>query len=215
MRSPPRGWRLRGIDTGGSQAVHFHGITEIGLKGIQIMAPDTEQRDYYRIQDAIVLDYVPVDRQRAREDLASKLFPDQAHRQAFAEFKKHGRELHSLLANLDPTICQALKLQDKRLELLASYLFAEHNQQQRHPVSLSEGGLAFIADKAGDKGSFLALSLTFVESGFTLFTFAEVLRCEQQAKGYALGCKFYRLNDADKSLLARHILAAQRKPTQR
>lgn len=175
------------------------------------MTAKTEQRDSYRIHDEIVLEQVAVDRQTAFNGRPEVHFPGQTHLQAFADFKKMGRELHTLLGNLDSGTSQAIKLMDKRLELLAGHLFATHNTQPKHPVSLSEGGIAFIANKSAYKGSFVALALTFLESGFTLFTYAEVIRCESTTQGHKLACQFIRLSDADRTLLARHILAAQRR----
>ncbi|MBB3168498.1 PilZ domain-containing protein [Simiduia aestuariiviva] len=168
-----------------------------------------DQRDAFRISDTLALHFRAVNN---TDTPAEQHFPDQAPLQLFSEYKKLGHELNGLLANLDPSIHQALKLQEKRLDLLANLLFSDHCQTSQQSVNLSEGGLAFISTSQHNVSDTLAMSLTFLASGFSLFCYAQVIRCEKLSDGWRLACKFISLPEADQQLIARHILAAQRKP---
>lgn len=177
------------------------------------MHTSEEQRNFYRVRDDIVLHFVTVDKDTLAHGNPADSFPASGHLQVFTEFKKLGGEFHKLLSDVPPALTNALKIQDKRLELLAKHLFiAQANDSLLSAVSLSEGGIAFLSDKAPYKGSLLALSLTFLSSGYSLFVFADVLRTETKGKKFQIAARFMKLAESDKTLLARHILAAQRKP---
>lgn len=178
------------------------------------MASDEDQRNYYRIDDDIILEYKTVDKHQVQLGNPAALFPDQANLQLLNEFKKLGRELKKLDLDSTPTVQAALKLHDRRLDLLANYIFMLGRADQSiTPVSLSEGGIAFLMEKAPYKGSQIALSMTFLSSGYSIFAFSEVLRTEPKTQNYLVAVKFIQLAATDKATIARHIIASQRKPS--
>lgn len=177
------------------------------------MAQSKEQRSYYRIDDDILLKVKPVDKHQIQQGNAAALFPESANLQLLNEFSKLGRELAKINLDAHSAVQAALKIQDKRLNLLANYLFTQHNANSPvAPVSLSEDGIAFSLEKAPYKGTQLALAMTFLSGGYSIFTFAEVLRTEPKGKQHLVAARFRNISDSDKSVIARHILVSQRKP---
>lgn len=175
------------------------------------MANGTDQRNYFRVRDDVLLQHRQVDKSKLAAGSPAALFPELAGLQGFSEFRKLGDELTGLLNGLDSQTAAALKLIDRRVELLGQQLFSQSGGTTLAPVSLSEGGIAFMADKAPYAGTFLALAITFTRSGQTLFCFAEVLRTEEKAKQFQIAARFRQLSSADKALIARQVMNRQRK----
>lgn len=167
-----------------------------------------EQRDAFRVNDTIALNYVQITN---RDKPAEDYFPELANLQALTDFKRIGLELQALLSGIDGATAQAIRLQEKRLEILAGLITASTSNAAPTEVSLSTTGLAFDAPTPIETGCQLALSMTFEASYFTLFTYAEVVRCEAFGKQWRLGCEFIDQSEADQQLLSRHIIAAQRR----
>ena len=177
------------------------------------MAQNKEQRSYYRIDDDVLLKVKSVDKHQANQNNAAALFPESTNLQLLNEFNKLGRELSKINLEGNSALQAAFRIQDKRISLWANYLFAQHDANSRSTtVSLSEDGIAFTMDKAPYKGSQLALSMTFLSGGYSIFTFAEVLRVEMKGQQHLVAARFKELSVSDKSIIARHILASQRRP---
>lgn len=175
-----------------------------------------DQRNFFRVTDEVILLCKPVDRDSAVHSPAVSHFPELAQHQQLSDFRKLGLEQTKLLTELQsdhPAIANLFKLQNRRLELLANQMIKiESPEQAPELVSLSEGGVAFYSDKPCYKGSHLALSLFFIHSGTNIFCFGEALRVETSKDNrFHIAAKFQRMAEADKTLLARHILQAQRK----
>lgn len=175
----------------------------------------SEQRNYFRVRDDVLLQHRQVDKSKLAAGAPETLFPELAGVQGFSEFRKLGEELTAQLSGLDGSIAAALKILDRRLELLGQKLFSQSAGATSSPVSLSEGGIAFLADKAPYAGSYLALAITFTRTGLTLFCFAEVLRTEEKGKQFQIAARFRQLSSSDKALVARQVMTRQRKKDER
>ncbi|MNR50482.1 PilZ domain protein [compost metagenome] len=77
-------------------------------------------------------------------------------------------------------------------------------------VSLSEGGISFNHPQAVAAGSHLALKMVLMPQALGLLLRARVLHCQPREDGqFEIGTEFEALTDAQRQLLARHILQKQ------
>ncbi|MBB4862466.1 hypothetical protein HNP46_001304 [Pseudomonas nitritireducens] len=112
----------------------------------------------------------------------------------------------------DRPLASYLKVMNKRIDLIAQALtqslLSEIGPARR--VTLSEGGINFRDDQPLAVGQHLALKIVLLPQGLGLLLRAQVTHCQQQAEGdYEIGTEFDILGDAQRQLLARHILQRQ------
>ncbi|UTA49407.1 PilZ domain-containing protein [Simiduia sp. 21SJ11W-1] len=167
-----------------------------------------DQREAFRIQERVALHAVVTNN---TEKPAAAHFPEFEQLHTLTEFTRLGLELQALIGSLESSVAHALRLQDKRLDLLANALAAEHTTSKQQTVSISTNGLAFEQADALPLNTCLALAITFVASHFTLFNYAKVVRCDAKGTGWLIGCEFLEQADSDQQLLGRHIISAQRR----
>jgi len=169
---------------------------------------DTEdRREYYRIEDRVALEILsepPGAADRGRQALFEVL--GELHQLDF-----EAQHLLRQIAENDRPLANYLKVQNRRIELLgqamARDLLGELGEQA---VVLSEGGISFDCDHALPQGQRLRLKLVLLPQGLGLLLAARVVRCAAQAQGgYEIGTEFEALTDAQRQLLARHILQKQ------
>lgn len=164
-----------------------------------------ERRAYYRIQDRIALQISPAG--AAPQD--STLF------NLLNELYLLELESQPLLRSISEqhrTLVNYLKITNKRIDLLANALAHELLKDFGEPrdVTLSEDGISFTSQTSCLPGQQLALELILLPQAFALQLQARVLRCQQQAAGdYHLVLQFNELSDAQRQVLARHIMQKQ------
>jgi hypothetical protein len=102
---------------------------------------------------------------------------------------------------------------NKKIDLLGSALVndaLEAKPDTKVQVSLSEGGLAFIAKNAYQTNDKFALKLTLLLEGQVIFVAATVIDCTlHNDEQHRISLSFDQLKDGDRQILARHILKAQ------
>ena len=177
------------------------------------MQDEDERREYYRIEDTIALEFSP-------QDEAELEVPDAFQR---------GTSLFDLLADLhvldfesqhllrhiterDRTLAGYLKAINKRIDVLGQAV-AQHmlsDLAPARPVSLSEGGVSFTSPEPVEVGSFLNLRMVLLPQPLGLQLRGRVIHCAALADGnWEIGTEFEALPDAQRQLLARHILQKQ------
>lgn len=175
------------------------------------MSDDTEdRREYYRIEDVIALEILPIEETASPgDDQSARLF------NLLGELHQLDFEAQYLLRQISEqnrTLANYLKVQNRRIELLGNAL-AQGLMKDIGPtrkVGLSEGGLHFFHDQPLEEGSAWMLKLVLLPQGLGLLLRARVLACQAQADGqYRISTAFESLTDAQRQLLARHILQKQ------
>ena len=172
-----------------------------------------DRREYYRIDDTIALDFTPLSgaNAQAHEVLqdASPLFNllSDLHLMDF-------ESLHLLrhISERDRTLANYLKVVNKRIDLLGQALAQSLLRDIGVPrrVWLSEGGISFNHPQAVPTGSHLALKMVLMPQALGLLLRARVMRCQAREDGqFEIGTEFEALSDAQRQLLARHILQTQ------
>jgi len=168
--------------------------------------PDArERREYYRITDRIALQIGPA------ESASGETAPLFALLSELHQLEFESRHLLRNLDDRDRAVAACLSLVHKRLDLLGQAVTWNllHDSGTTREVVLSEGGLAFVEAEPLALGARLDLRMILPPQGLGLQVLAEVTSCQRVAGGYEIGTSFVELEDAQRQLLARHVLRQQ------
>lgn len=175
------------------------------------MTEDIEdRREYYRIEDLIALQILPANETRpAPGGDSSQLFDllGELHQLDF-----EAQHLLRQIAEGNRTLANYLKVQNKRIDLLGQALTQGLLKDigPARPVILSEGGISFIHDQPMAEGARHTLKLVLMPQGLGMLLQARVLSCQPRDDSrFSIGTSFEALTDAQRQLLARHILQKQ------
>jgi hypothetical protein len=174
---------------------------------------EEERREYYRIEDRVALEINPLSRsgqagEEAAED-TSALF-DLLSELHVSEFES--QHLLRQLDERDRVLNSFLKALTKRIDLLgrvvAHTALGELGEPQ--PVRLSEGGVEFISYQDFAPGELLSVKMVLMPQASGLLLRARVTHCDSAGDGrFVIGTEFVNLPDAQRQLLARHVLQRQ------
>ncbi|CAI8757167.1 PilZ domain-containing protein [Pseudomonas sp. IT-P74] len=173
---------------------------------------EEDRREYYRIEDTIALEIRPLSASEAagHEVLqdASPLFNllSELH---LSEFES--QHLLRQISERDRTTAAFLKSQNKRIDLLGQVVALTVLGQigEPQPVIISEGGIDFQHPSSLAIGARLSVKLVLMPQALGLLLRARVTHCDRKGDGYDIGTEFEHLTDAQRQLLARHILQKQ------
>lgn len=174
--------------------------------------PSDVHAGYFQLPDQLPLDYQliepPSDDQLAIDE-TSPLFGLLGELQLLDHESQH---LLRQIGERDRVLAACLKTFSKRIDLLgqAAALQLTTDMGEPVPVILSEAGLTFNCDHPLPAGQWLSLRL-LLSSSSGLATSAQIADCIQNtASGrYAVQVSFRFSNDAQRQLLARHIVQKQ------
>jgi hypothetical protein len=172
-----------------------------------------DRREYYRIEDTIALEFRPLKQGETAAggsaDGAPELFDllSELHLMDF-ESQHLLRHIHER----DRPLANYLKVVNKRIDLLGQAL-AQSLLRDIGParqVVLSEGGVGFSNPQPLDTGSHLAIRMVLMPQALGLLLRAVVVHSRPREDGqFDIGTEFEELTDAQRQLLARHILQKQ------
>lgn len=174
---------------------------------------EDDRREYYRIEDTIALEFSQLSGANAATSEAlhdaSPLFNllNDLH---LTDFESQHLLRH--ISERDRTLANYLKVINKRIELLGQALAQSLLREIGTPkqVSLSEGGVSFDNPQAVAVGTHLAIKMVLMPQALGLLLRAQVIHCRQRENSlYEIGTEFEALTDAQRQLLARHILQKQ------
>ncbi|MBS7326353.1 MAG: PilZ domain-containing protein [Thiopseudomonas sp.] len=165
----------------------------------------TERRAYYRIQDKIALQISP----------PAEALQDAPLFNLLNELYLLELESQPLLRSISEqqrTLLNYLKITNKRIDLLANALAHSLLKSfgEPQPVSLSEDSISLVSPQRYALGHCLSIRLILLPQAFALQLDGRVVRCLQQDDGsYQLALQFNELADAQRQVLARHIIQKQ------
>ncbi|MFL9812281.1 PilZ domain-containing protein [Stutzerimonas sp. VN223-3] len=172
---------------------------------------DTEdRREYYRIEDMIALEILPLEHAETVSSSGSTQLFDLLGELHQLEFE--AQHLLRQIAEGNRTLANYLKVQNKRIDLLGQVLAQDLLKDigPAREVVLSEGGISFAHDQPLGEGSAWTLKLVLMPQGLGMLLTARVASCQALDDGqFAIGTSFEALTDAQRQLLARHILQKQ------
>ncbi|MVW77032.1 PilZ domain-containing protein [Pseudomonas xionganensis] len=173
---------------------------------------EDDRREYYRIEDTIALEFSLLS---GAEALASDELHDSSPLfNLLSDLHLMDFESQHLLRHIserDRTLANYLKVINKRIDLLGQALAQSLLRDIGAPrrVSLSEGGVSFNNAHPVPSGSHLALKMVLMPQALGLLLRAKVVHCRPRGEQFEIGTEFESLTDAQRQLLARHILQRQ------
>lgn len=173
---------------------------------------DADRREFFRVEDRVNLRWCRIDRD-ALALPAESHFDNSELFWLMRELRTVDIEHHSRLRGLaehDRELGLYLKGINRKIELVAGALAAldrMHSGVTPQPVLLSEGGLSFHGNDSPAIGDLLALQLTLLPEYLGLALYGEVTSVDVGQR--RIGISFLRLREADRQILARHILQVQ------
>tara|TARA_R110002072_G_scaffold3830_6_gene27371 strand:- start:47995 stop:48564 length:570 start_codon:yes stop_codon:yes gene_type:complete len=176
---------------------------------------DRDKRDYYRLDDTILIEFRHITQGDAENAAASDFFTSDPNfhllrdiyelqlesREMLRTLNQQSRQLGNFLANLD-----------KRVEILARSVLLQGTDRDGLldcQAEISEGGLSFLSESLIEVGQFLALRLLFQPSCLGLACFAEVRHCQLEQDEYRIGVRFSQSDYRTQRLISRHIISRQ------
>ncbi|GAB7529853.1 PilZ domain-containing protein [Pseudomonas sp. 3A(2025)] len=171
---------------------------------------EERRREYYRIEDSVALEINPL------TEAASCAMPRiTVLFQLLSELHVSEFESQHLLRQLDErdrVLNSFLKTLSKRIDLLGQVVahtaLGELGAPQ--PVLLSEAGIQFHAAQPYSPDALLSLKMVLMPQAAGMMLQARVLRCEARGEDvYEIDTEFVDLPDAQRQLLARHVLQRQ------
>ena len=172
-----------------------------------------DRREYYRIEDTIALDFSLLS--RAEAHASDPLHDNSPLFNLLSELHLMDFESQHLLRHIserDRTLANYLKVMNKRIDLLGQAVAQSLLRDIGAPrkVSISEGGISFNHGQAIPSGSHLAIKMVLMPQALGLLLRAKVVHCQARQDGqFEIGTEFEALTDAQRQLLARHILQKQ------
>ncbi|MEH6500461.1 MAG: PilZ domain-containing protein [Pseudoalteromonas distincta] len=176
-----------------------------------------DKRDFFRIRDRIALQVKPVDGPDLDKEVQDEESPLFSLLSDLHMLDYESQHLLRQIAERDRALAHYLKIINKRVDLVGKALAMQLTGDLSEPqeVTLSEGGMAFSSPQPYPIDSWLMLRMVLMPSPLGLVLPARVIRCEpeqeaeQQAGHWQVGVSFDGLSDAQRQLLARHILQKQ------
>jgi len=174
---------------------------------------EDDRREYYRIDDTIALDFTPLS---GAEALASEALHDSSPLfNLLSDLHLMDFESQHLLRHIserDRTLANYLKVMNKRIDLLGQAVAQSLLRDIGTPrkVSLSEGGVSFSNAHNIAIGTHLAIKMVLMPQALGLLLRAKVIHSRAHpGQPFEIGTEFEALTDAQRQLLARHILQRQ------
>lgn len=176
--------------------------------------PNSERRDFFRIEDRIGLEIRKLSPSASPEE---GVF-DNGHLESLrAEFRRLDQDVKSQLGSLaerDRLLSGLIKSLNGKLDTLARIMAFEQNPLQPEDwqdVTLSEGGLAFSSSTpAWQIGDQLAIRMTLPPELFQPRATAMVLDVQpDNTGGTRVHTTFTHIQDSDRQQIARHVMRWQ------
>ena len=179
-----------------------------------------ERREYFRINDEVVLDYRLVneaDLDTLRETIESPV-PDRfTTASSFAASSRQIAHAFHSVQNDSPEVARCLQALDHKLNTLAQLFVAEEirlDERTAQDVNLSAGGLAFRAQSQINQGALLETRLVLLPSLMGILMVSRVVHCERVNDGdlqfpWQIAVSYEILRESDRELLVRHVMTRE------
>ena len=178
------------------------------------VSSELERREYFRVDDQIILRYRVVAPEAINNTLAERHFDNADVFALLRELRQIDQENHNVLRSIAETNRELgiyLKSLNRKIDLITGALAVMDEAQQLQspqPVSISEISLSFYAETELAVGTFVALELILLPQHTGLAIYGEVTAKRDNLERHVV-VSFLRLRDSDRQLLARHVLQVQ------
>ena len=119
--------------------------------------------------------------------------------------------LHAI-GEKDRAVGGYLALVNRKIDLVSRYLLAQSPEAatgEEQTISLSEGGTAWHTDQHLPEGSVVVLRLMLLPSWTAVTAYASIVKTEHSGAEALVTASFDNLQDADRQLIARHVMQVQ------
>lgn len=176
--------------------------------------PGTERREFFRVEDRLILRCRVVPRDAVLHAPAERHFDNSEIFELLRELRHIDHEHNNVLRSIaeqNRDLGLYLKNVNRKIELVANALATLDQQQQGQTpllASVSESGIAFVADPKLEVGATVALEIVLLPQHTALALYGEVVMNRDQPPARSV-VTFLKLREGDRQILARHILQVQ------
>jgi len=177
---------------------------------------DGNQRVYYRVECPVVISHCVVGDRVPAGKPAGAFFPDEEHFHLLRELSKmdhDSSQLLHLLGEQDRNLGAYLNHVNRKIDTLARHiatLTPGMSQGSEQSISLSEGGLSFRCPQPPPRDSVLAVRLTLLPSYVGIAVYGRVVSTAPDPTDKpVVAINFEQLPDADRHIIARHVMKVQ------
>ena len=176
-------------------------------------SPTANQRDFYRVDCPVIISHCLVGDHAPAAKPAENFFPDNEHFNLLREMRRLDQDNSHLLHTLgeqDRGLGAYLGHINRKLDLLARHIASltpELGRGSEQTISLSEGGLSFSCATPPALGSVLAIRMTLLPAWVGIAVYGMVVAAGAGERNVAVN--FEQLQDADRQIIARHVMQVQ------
>jgi hypothetical protein len=174
-----------------------------------------ERRNFFRIEDTVLMRYQPIDENSALANHIPSLFkedPGYSLMQELMEIDRDNNKFLRAIGEKNYELEAYLKGLSKKLDLIAAKVVESDEKaahQEPHYISISEGGLSFVSPIEYAHDSYIALQMTLLPSHHSLVLFTRVINCSVSDNGYSIALSFVQLKDTERQIITKHIMQLQ------
>ena len=171
------------------------------------------QRDFFRVDCRAMISHCAVGDRVPAGRPPDSYFPDGEHFSLLRELRRMDHDASHLLHALgekDRNLGAYLAHLNRKFDALARHLAAltpEMSRGSEQVVSLSEGGVSFHAAQPPAPGSVLAIRMTLLPAWVGIAVYGAVVAAGAGERNVAVN--FEQLQDADRQIIARHVMQVQ------
>ncbi|PIP81257.1 MAG: hypothetical protein COW84_00825 [Gammaproteobacteria bacterium CG22_combo_CG10-13_8_21_14_all_40_8] len=175
----------------------------------------SERREFYRIEDEIVVNFSHVNPHSTLPNLdeLEKQLP--VSFQLIQELQGIKWEAKQSLQPIDkkPEVQSYLSKLDKRIQLAGEIAMRQYLSEHaaRRAVSISGNGLRVVVDSPLKMDSLVMVELILPESIAAILCYAKVVKCTPLEQQYDLVVTFERIREVDRDAIIGHIMRQESK----
>ncbi len=179
--------------------------------------PGDDQRNYFRVNETVSLEYVTVSendvKHRQPETFLSSS-PEFVLLRELQAIDHENNAIMRLIVDKEREVASYLKAINRKIDLLAQSIIdlsQDQNNGVKQSASLSEGGISFYTKDVMKKGEYVALKITLLPSYIGMMLFGRIVESpfNNNKKQYRNSIAFVALKEEDRHVLARHIIKVQ------
>lgn len=177
---------------------------------------DQERREYFRIDDYVLLSYTVITKENEAEFFAELDSPPPS---AFTlashltQMKQENMVLRRRAQSENSSLTKYVHAIETQLDMIVQVLMVNEMDDpefsKKRKVSIGGGGLSLFAAKEVEEGSLLDVKMVLFPGHLGLRTAGKVVRCKPDGDQFDIGIEFNLLSDADNELLVQHVLSKQ------
>ena len=175
-----------------------------------------ERRDFFRIEDHVVLNYRRVPQGQLPQPLQHLEDNGFSLAATFAGISQRTRSLQQQVRQDSPATADYLKALEQKVDMLAQVLMLremELDEQETREVNLSAGGMEFRTKEALEPGNWLEIKFVVFPDRLGILAGCRVVRCERDTgcwqHPYRVAVEFTHIRESDRQLIVRHVLSRQ------